>query len=86
VRPDIEAPRLARTASPLSLPYSTECVYTREGGSGLVLLDAEYHVRMKNTETRWWIVAAWVVLAAVMVGLLLGGVFGPPDVVLFSED
>jgi hypothetical protein len=50
------------------------------------LLDAEYHVRMKNTETRWWIVAAWVVLAAVMVGLLLGGVFGPPDVVLFSED
>jgi hypothetical protein len=60
-------------------------VYTREGGPGL-LLDAVYHVRMKNTETRWWVIAAWVVLAAVMVGLLLGGVFGPPDVVLFSGD
>jgi hypothetical protein len=41
---------------------------------------------VKNTETGWWVVTAWVVLAAVMVSLLLGGVFGPPDVVLFSGD
>ena len=41
---------------------------------------------MKKAETRWWVIASWVVLAAVMVGLLLGGVFGPPDVVLFSGD
>jgi hypothetical protein len=37
-------------------------------------------------ETSWWIVAIWVMVAAILVGLLLGGVFGPPDVVLFRGD
>jgi hypothetical protein len=37
---------------------------------------------MKKTETKWWVVALWVVLAAVLVGMLLAGVFGglfPPE-------
>ena len=37
---------------------------------------------MKKTETKWWVVALWVVLAAVLVGLLLAGGMGgllPPE-------
>jgi hypothetical protein len=37
---------------------------------------------MKKTERRWWVVASLVAVAAVLVGLLLGGVFGgllPPE-------
>jgi hypothetical protein len=37
---------------------------------------------MKNAETRWWVAASLGVVAAVLVGLLLGGVFGrlfPPE-------
>jgi hypothetical protein len=41
---------------------------------------------MKNTETRWWVVAAWVVLAAVMGGLLLGGVLDHVGRAVFSGD
>jgi hypothetical protein len=41
---------------------------------------------MENTETRWWVLAAWVVLAAVMVGLLLGGVLGHVGRAVFSGD
>jgi hypothetical protein len=66
-------------------PYSPEWVYTRQGGPGL-LLDAVYHVRMNNTETRWWVVATWVVLAAVIVGLLLGGVLDHVGRAVFSGD
>jgi membrane protein YdbS with pleckstrin-like domain len=46
-------------------------VYIRRRGQGL-LGRAVYHVHMKNTETMWWVVAAWALLAAIMVGLLLG--------------
>ena len=45
-----------------------------------------YHAHMKNTETRWWVVAAWMVLAAVMVGLLLGGVLDHVGRAIFSGD
>jgi hypothetical protein len=31
---------------------------------------------MKKKAERWWVVATWVVVAAVMVGLFLAGVFG----------
>jgi hypothetical protein len=31
---------------------------------------------VKKTETKWWVVALWVVLAAVLVGLLLAGGMG----------
>jgi hypothetical protein len=41
---------------------------------------------MKNTETSWWVVAAWVVLAAVMVGLLLGDVLDHVGRAVFSRD
>jgi hypothetical protein len=41
---------------------------------------------MKNTERRWWVVAAWVVLATVMVGLLLGGVLDHVGRAVFSGD
>ena len=37
---------------------------------------------MKKAETRWWVVGSLVAVAAVLVGLLLGGVFGgllPPE-------
>jgi hypothetical protein len=37
---------------------------------------------VKTTEPRWWVVAATVALAAILVGLLLAGVFGgllPPE-------
>jgi anti-sigma factor RsiW len=37
---------------------------------------------MKNAETRWWVVASLVAVAAVLVGMLLAGVFGgllPPE-------
>jgi hypothetical protein len=37
---------------------------------------------MKKAETRWWVVASLVAVAAVLLGLLLGGVFGglsPPE-------
>jgi hypothetical protein len=37
---------------------------------------------MKKTETKWWVVAATVAVAAVLVGLLLAGTFGgllPPE-------
>jgi hypothetical protein len=37
---------------------------------------------MKKAETKWWVVAAMVAVAAVLVGLLLAGVFGsllPPE-------
>jgi hypothetical protein len=30
----------------------------------------------KTGQTRWWVVALWVVLAAVLVGLLLAGGMG----------
>jgi anti-sigma factor RsiW len=37
---------------------------------------------MKKAGTRWWVVASLVAVAAVLVGMLLGGVFGgllPPE-------
>jgi hypothetical protein len=37
---------------------------------------------MKKAETRWWVIAATVAVAAVLVGMLLAGVFGglfPPE-------
>jgi hypothetical protein len=37
---------------------------------------------MKKAETRWWAIAAPVAVAAVLVGMLLAGVFGgllPPE-------
>jgi uncharacterized membrane protein YdfJ with MMPL/SSD domain len=40
---------------------------------------------MKNAETRWWVIASWVV-AAVLVGLLLGSVFDPVGWNVFSGD
>jgi hypothetical protein len=36
----------------------------------------------KTAQTRWWVVAAKVAVAAVLVGMLLAGVFGgllPPE-------
>jgi hypothetical protein len=37
---------------------------------------------MKKVEASWWVIAATVAVAAILVGLLLGGVFGgllPPE-------
>jgi len=37
---------------------------------------------MKKAQTKWWVVAATVAVAAVLVGLLLAGVLGglfPPE-------
>jgi hypothetical protein len=37
---------------------------------------------MENPKTSWWVVAATVAVAAVLVGVLSGGVFGgllPPE-------
>jgi hypothetical protein len=37
---------------------------------------------VKKAETKWWVVALLVVLAAVLVGMLLAGTFGgllPPE-------
>jgi hypothetical protein len=37
---------------------------------------------MKKAETKWWVVVTTVAVAAVLVGLLLAGVFGgllPPE-------
>jgi hypothetical protein len=41
---------------------------------------------MKNAETRWWVIASWVVVAAVLVGLLLGSVFDHVGWNVFSGD
>ena len=41
---------------------------------------------MNNAETRWWVIASWVVVAAVLVGLLLGSVFDPVEWNVFSGD
>src|SRR5215210_7669412 len=44
-------------------------------GRGVVASSPSMEMRsMKNAETRWWVIASWVVVAAVLVGLLLGGV------------
>jgi hypothetical protein len=52
-----------------TLAYSPECVEVERRS-------------MKKAETKWWVVALWVVLAAVLVGLLLAGGMGglfPPE-------
>jgi nitrate reductase gamma subunit len=41
---------------------------------------------MKNAETRLWGIASWVVVAAVLVGLLLRGVFDHVGWNVFSGD
>ena len=41
---------------------------------------------MKNAETRWWVIASWVVVAAVLVGLLLGSLLDHVARAVFGGD